>query len=164
MMAYYLPWFSLLLLFFGAAAYAQEIDDKALIKAHRLKYAPSKEPDTPTESLTQKEKITFSGEHINTDLEVFVDSLTRQYYRIKTVPGYRILVYNGNEREQANAVKKRVYTLYDDADVYIQFKQPTFRVLVGDFEDKLMCLQFLQQLKTEFPQAVMLSEVVNIKR
>jgi hypothetical protein len=146
------------------AIQAQQVDEKALIQSHRLKYTPSSANEPSAEVNNNKERIIISGEHINAELNAFIDSLTRQYYTVKTVPGYRILVYNGNEREQANAVKKKLYTLYEDADVYIKFSQPTFRVLVGDFDDKLMCMQFLQLVKVHFPQAVMLSDLVNIKR
>lgn len=149
-------------------AQAQNIKSELeLIKAHRATYEPQKiaEPDNNTDKLSKRDKqIKISGYHINQQLHTFTDSSKKYYEQIKSIPGYRILVYNGNEREKANQVKKKLYTLYGDLEVYLIFKQPSFRVLAGDFYDKLSCLQMIDRMKKDFPNAILYPDNVNIKR
>ena len=50
------------------------------------------------------------------------------YYR-----GYRIQVYNGQSRDEANTVKAELLRRFPDQKAYLLYQAPNFRVRVGNF-------------------------------
>jgi hypothetical protein len=50
------------------------------------------------------------------------------YYR-----GYRIQVYNAQNRDEANAVKAELLRRFPDQSAYLLYQAPNFRVRIGNF-------------------------------
>ncbi len=79
------------------------------------------------------------------------------------ISGFRILVYTGNEREVAGKTKENLYREFPDADLYMSYQSPTFRVHMGDFYRKLDGYLFLRKMGARFPGAVLVPAIVNLK-
>lgn len=93
-----------------------------------------------------------------------IDSLTEINKKYSTMPGYRILVYTGPSSDEAQKNRQLVYTYNSDLNVYTQFKQPSFRVKVGDFKDRVEANYILNDLKLSFPNAMIVPDQINLLR
>jgi hypothetical protein len=67
--------------------------------------------------------------------------------------GYRIQVFQGNQRAMAMRIRTEVLTKFPDNRVYLIYKQPTFRVRVGDFLGKEEAYDLLKELQKLYPAA-----------
>lgn len=79
--------------------------------------------------------------------------------------GYRIQLFNGQDREQANRVKNQFIALFPDVPRYLVFVEPTYRVRVGDFYTKGDADTFLQNLKkiSAFSDAIVIRDIVEFR-
>ncbi len=95
------------------------------------------------------------------------DILAYEYSRYKKARGYRILIYSGSDEELAIEAQKKLRALemnaYGDTTsvfqkikIYPKYNAPNFKILVGDYIDKLLAFQMLLQLNDEFPKALLI--------
>ena len=112
-----------------------------------------------------KKEISFtpSPDCINKQLDAYLDSVANQKRKSKKIEGFRILLYSGNDREKASKAKEIAYRLIKKSDVYTSYQAPTFKVRFGDFYQKVEAFLALGKLKSGFPNAVIIPEIVNIK-
>lgn len=97
-------------------------------------------------------------------VQVLMDSVKAYNKRVKFIEGYRILVYSGTDKAEADRIKSRLYTLMPKADIYVVFKQPTYRIKLGDFIDRLEAHRLLHhKVIREFPRAIVIQDIVPIK-
>ena len=96
-------------------------------------------------------------------IQSVLDSQAAENFRANRIQGFRILLYSGNDREEANRAKEEVYKLFPKGDVYMAYKAPTFKVRFGDFYTRHDAWQNLLWLRPHFSQAVILNEIVIVK-
>jgi cell division septation protein DedD len=77
-----------------------------------------------------------------------------------TVSGYRVQVYSGNNRAQAIQIRTEVLEKYTDYAAYLIYKQPTFRVRVGDFRSRAAAQELLRELKPLYPVSFIVPDEV----
>ncbi len=80
--------------------------------------------------------------------------------------GYRvqILSISGvNSRDRANLMKAEFLSKFPDADVYIVYHTPSYKVRLGDFRTKLDALRYLQSIKKEYPFAFIVVDKIVFK-
>ena len=68
--------------------------------------------------------------------------------------GYRVQIFfssGNNSREQAFKVKSDFSSKYPKVNAYISFKEPNFRVRVGDFRTRAEAFGFLKEIEALFP-------------
>ena len=82
---------------------------------------------------------------------------------VRYAQGYRIQIYSGNNRDEANNARNRSYALFPDITPHIVYNQPTFRVKVGDFVDRLDAQRVYAGLVAEFPNAMVVQDKVEIR-
>ena len=82
---------------------------------------------------------------------------------VRYAQGYRIQIYSGNNRDEANKARDRSYALFPDITPHIVYNQPTFRVKVGDFVDRLEAQSVYAGLITDFPNAMVVQDKIEIK-
>lgn len=102
-------------------------------------------------------------QHNTKEVNVFMDSLASQNRKLELAQGYRVMVYTGNNRDEANKVKERVYKLLPHTDVYVIYDQPTFRIKAGDFLTKLEAEMALARLKKEYAGALIIKDQVSVR-
>lgn len=77
-----------------------------------------------------------------------------------TVSGFRVQVYSGNNRAQAIQIRTEVLEKYPDYAAYLIYKQPTFRVRVGDFRSRSAAQELLRELKALYPVSFIVPDEV----
>ena len=72
---------------------------------------------------------------------------------VKYAAGYRVRAYLGLERDQVMAIRRQIIGRYPDETDYITFKQPVYRLYVGDYLTKLEAARGLARVRQFVPKA-----------
>lgn len=102
--------------------------------------------------------------YVNKKLQTVLDTLAQQNKSIRYISGYRIQLYVGNVRQEADNAKSYIYQLFPDLNPYVSYSQPTYRVKAGDFMYRSDAEQYLEQIRGQYSSAVILADRVEIKR
>jgi hypothetical protein len=128
----------------------------------------------PTFKIEVKEEKTDSQEPVviaypepinavNARLTSYLDTLASNNKKVKYIDGYTILVYTGTNRDMAMQAKNDAYKLASKHRPDIQFKQPTYRVKVGRFADRLEAQKVYAKLRLQFENAIIIPEKVALQ-
>lgn len=101
---------------------------------------------------------------VNQQVDAVLDTIAIQNKSIRYAVGYRIQIYVGNVRTEADEAKVYVYQTFPELLPYMTFAVPTYRVKIGDFMAKIDAERYLQQVKPQFPTAVILAEKIDIRK
>lgn len=101
---------------------------------------------------------------INQQVDAILDTIAIQNKSIRYAVGYRIQIYVGNVRAEADDAKIFVYQTFPELLPYMTFAVPTYRVKIGDFMTKIDAERYIQQVKPQFPTAVILAEKIDIRK
>jgi len=78
--------------------------------------------------------------------------------------GYRLLVINTNNREEAAAAKTKVYTYFPELKSYLLYQAPYFKLKVGNFKDRKEAEDYQERLQKYFPKGVfIMNDTIEIK-
>ncbi len=77
--------------------------------------------------------------------------------------GYRIKIYLGVDRDGAETMKTKCNTLFPDLPTQIDYQQPNFVVLVGDYRTKLQAFEAKKQIQADFPSSFIVKSKINVK-
>lgn len=81
--------------------------------------------------------------------------------------GYRIQLISTRSVQQADTTAENFHQWIQknipsyDAKSYVTFKQPYYKVHVGDFQNRTRAIQFTQLLKGQYPDAWMVPDEIN---
>lgn len=102
----------------------------------------------------QKSKIIFSK----------MDTILASYQHIKLAQGYRVQVYFGPSKEDVRRAKEAVYAVLPDVEIHTTYKQPDYRVKIGDFLTKVEAFSCLGKVEKIYPNALIVPDIVNLKK
>jgi hypothetical protein len=91
--------------------------------------------------------------HVNAPMEQRLRDQAFTNQNVKYTSGYRIKAYSGFEREQAMNVRRQVIARYPDETDYLTFKQPVYRLYIGDYTTKLDAARGLARVRQFVPKA-----------
>ncbi len=95
-----------------------------------------------------------------------LDTLVAKHIRIneqkKSIPGYRVQIYFGGQRNRANEVKSEFLKKYPEANAYLIYQQPNFKIRVGDFRDRLQAQEFYLKLMPDFNTAFIVKDDISL--
>ena len=78
--------------------------------------------------------------------------------------GYRLLVINTNNRDEATAAKTKVYTFFPELKSYLLYQAPYFKLKVGNFKEKKEAEEYQQRLQKYFPKGVfIMNDTIEVK-
>ena len=100
---------------------------------------------------------------VNEKVDAVLDSIDRFNLMRRSVDGYTIQIYSGQNREDAMNAKKKMTTDLPDLTANLQYQQPKFRVTVGRYYSKLEAYQDLTKLRESFPSAILIPEKIAIR-
>jgi hypothetical protein len=127
----------------------------------RVKYGVKEDTvKAPVNNNTGKPVV--PSKDIKRALSAKMDSIAQRNTRLRFAEGYRIQVYSGDKREDAQKARSKVYDLDPDLNVYEEFRSPVFRVRTGDFLDRLEANYTLVKLQKEFPNAMIVPDKIKI--
>lgn len=78
--------------------------------------------------------------------------------------GWRVQIFfdaGANSKSKATEVQNRFTTRHQGTEAYLSFKEPYYRIRVGDFRSRIEAEGFLQKIKGEYPNAFAVSEMIN---
>jgi hypothetical protein len=81
-----------------------------------------------------------------------------------SMPGYRIQIFFGDKRDDANLVKSDFLKVYPNVGAYLVYQQPNFKIRVGDFKTRLLATEFLNEIQGKFPMAFLVQDNVKLPR
>jgi len=70
-----------------------------------------------------------------------------------TSPGFRVQITFSQQRDAMNRTQSSFTGKYPGIHCYVSYKQPYFRVSVGDFRSKLEAVSFLNKVRRDYPGA-----------
>jgi hypothetical protein len=76
--------------------------------------------------------------------------------------GFRVQIYNGNEREEANQLKMDFVRKFPNIKTYLTYIQPQYRVKVGDFTNRGDAQKFANQISKDFSPVIIVPDIVEI--
>lgn len=99
---------------------------------------------------------------LNGHIKMELDSISRVAYQQnkagRYVDGYVIQVYSGNSRQDANDARYKMNEFFPELEPKVSYHQPNFRVKAGKFTNRLKANRIHQQVKKEFPRALLIPE------
>ncbi len=85
-----------------------------------------------------------------------------QRYSHCSSPGYRVQIDFSQERSSVSNTKSNFTLKYPGMSSYLTYKQPYFRVSVGDFRDRLSAERFLHTVKKDYPAAFVVADKITL--
>lgn len=79
--------------------------------------------------------------------------------------GYRIQIFSdsgNNSKTKAQAAMDEFVAKHPEARAYLVFKSPNYKVKIGDFRSKLDAIRYLNQIASEYQNAFIISDVINL--
>ena len=74
--------------------------------------------------------------------------------------GYRIQIYNGNEKEEAMKIKTQFYSKFPNIRCYTLYQQPYYKVRVGDYPNPEAAKNDLKTLSYHYPSSFLVPEKI----
>jgi hypothetical protein len=82
----------------------------------------------------------------------------------KVGKGFRLLVVNTNNREEAIAAKTKVYTFFPELKSYLIYQSPYFKLKVGNFKERKEAEEYRERLQKYFPKGVfIMNDTIEVK-
>lgn len=94
-------------------------------------------------------------------LDALLESRTdaRKHPDAKT-KGYHILIYNGDNRSRADAMRARFDAEYRSIYSEVVWDEPNFKVYVGLFISKFECMKLFDQIKGKYQTAIIVADKI----
>jgi len=126
--------------------------------------APEPPKEKKKEPVKYRPTKTEEPLYVTKRVEAVLDTMARQNRAIRYINGYRVQLYVGNTRQEADAAKSYVYQIFPELYPYVSYSSPTYRVKAGDFMYRADADDYLEQIRQQYPAAVVLPDRVEIKK
>lgn len=124
-------------------------------------------------SLSAQDTVSYDTTNVIVHKDPRVDMLIKKQAQInettvkearRTARGYRLLVINTNQRDEAIAAKTKVYTFFPELKAYLIYQSPYFKVKVGNFRERKEADDYRQLLSAYFPRGVfVIHDIIEIR-
>lgn len=84
--------------------------------------------------------------------------------QIETLPGFRIHIYAGTNRQQAWDAKRKALGAFPETVSYLDYTVPNYVVRLGDFIDRDDAYIFLRETRRFFPGAFLVTADVKVPK
>jgi hypothetical protein len=81
---------------------------------------------------------------------------------IRSGRGFRVQIYNGNDRGKANNIKMDFMRRFPGVRVYMSYVQPQFRVKAGDFRSRADAHKLSDQLNSLYSPVMIVPDIIVI--
>jgi len=133
---------------------AQSTQPKQMVPVEDLsRYRPTfPAPKEAAVPVAPKTAVTPTNQ-VNAQIEQRLRDQAYTNQNVKYAQGYRILAYVGLERDKAMAIRRAVISRYPDETDYLTFKQPVFRLHIGDYLTRLEAEKAMLRIRPLAPKA-----------
>ena len=133
------------------------------LSRYRPAFTPAK-PDAATPVASTRARPVAPTNQVNAQIEQRLRDQAYTNQNVKYAQGYRILAYVGLERDQAMAIRRAIIGQYPDETDYLTFKQPIYRLWVGDYLTRLEAEQAMLRIRPLAPKAELQSAQVVLNK
>ncbi|GAB4015508.1 hypothetical protein GCM10028773_05790 [Spirosoma koreense] len=125
----------------------------------------SKTPSTaPRRTEPRKPTAPIEALHVNRRLDMVLDTIASHNRTIRYAPGFRIQIYVGNQRSEADAAKLLIYQNFPELSPYLSYNQPTYKLKVGDFMRRMDAERYFASIRRLISSAQLQADKVDIRR
>lgn len=78
--------------------------------------------------------------------------------------GYRIKIHFGMDKTAANDVKQKFSSKYNSISTYLDYQQPNWVVVVGDFNTRIDAYEVFKKIQPDFPNAFIVKSKIRPTR
>lgn len=89
-----------------------------------------------------------------------LELLLSAYNDQKKVMGYRIQLYSGHKRIDAEQMRLEFMKKYKDKRPELIYQPPNFKIRIGNFRNRLIANQQLELYKIDFPGAFLVKDAI----
>lgn len=125
----------------------------------------SPQMDTTAIAVVSESTETNSGVptgHLKVELDSVNHIIIERNREQRYVDGFTIQIYTGGDREAATEAVTKAAELNPDLDPQIEYHQPSYKVKVGQYLDRLKAHEVFESLKDEFPLALLIPERIQV--
>jgi hypothetical protein len=115
--------------------------------------SPVAAPRPAMAALANKTTAPAPTGHVTAQVEQRLRDQAFTNQNVKYVSGFRVRAYLGLERDQVMNIRRQIISRYPDETDYITFKQPVYRLYVGDYVNKLDAARGLARVRQFVPRA-----------
>ena len=105
--------------------------------------------------------------HVTTVQDEKLNQLTEQYRKMSLnnpeVDGYRVQIFfdsGSNSKNKAAGIKEAFEAAYPDVKSYLSYKEPYYRVRVGNFRTLTEAVGFQKKISTEYPNSFPVKDLI----
>jgi SPOR domain len=113
---------------------------------------------TTTDSATSNELKSNIIDH--SGVQKYIEKHQKIIKKKPFVEGYRIQIYNGNNKEDANKIKVEFYSNYPGMRCYLNYQQPYYKVRVGDYQDQGSAKADLKKMARTYPSSFLVPDQI----
>jgi hypothetical protein len=100
----------------------------------------------------------------NTQIEAVLLKIATNNKNLNESRGYRLQVYVGNTKEGFQAAKLYLMNHYPELEIYESYSQPTYKIKIGDFIDRMDAEKYHASLKSRFTGSRIIADRINVKK
>ncbi|MDD2411956.1 MAG: SPOR domain-containing protein [Bacteroidales bacterium] len=111
----------------------------------------------------------IKAQEVNIQKEAGIEELTTKYIqaneKVKSISGFRVQIFfdsGNNSRNAAETIQSRFNAKHHGTPSYLTFREPNFRIRVGDFRTRHEARGFLRQIQAEYPNAFVIKDEINL--
>ncbi len=82
---------------------------------------------------------------------------------IYTNKGFRVVIYNGSDREKALEAKNKFSKNFAGIPSYMSYNVPSYKIKVGNFESRDEASKFLKRVGSSFPTSFIVPDIITVK-
>lgn len=75
--------------------------------------------------------------------------------------GFRVQIFSGSDRKEAYNAQAKFQGTHPDMHAYLSYKEPNFKVHVGDFRSRLEAEKVVDELKNSYTGLFIIPEKIN---
>ena len=94
-------------------------------------------------------------------IDTLVNRAKAKNLESSTMDGYRVQLFSGSDRNKANLIKSQFKSDLPEVPVYITYRQPYFKLRVGDFRNRIEATQFFLKLEDNYENLLIVPDKIN---
>lgn len=96
----------------------------------------------------------------HSDIQRYIESHGIVAKKKPFIEGYRIQIFNSNNREEATKAKSDFYAKYPNMRAYTVYQQPYYKVRVGDYPNPESAKADLRKMAKSYPSSFLVPEQI----
>lgn len=102
----------------------------------------------------------ISNEHVDSLINYHIEKNKSE----NGIPGFRIQLYADTDRKQANDIRTKFLQLYPEADAYLMYQQPYFKIRIGDYRNRFEAHSMYKLLLNDFDKVLIVPDKINLPK